>query len=93
MLARDTEQFFIGRPMVAPTKTIVWIHGVLIRFYKKRTQLYRESGREDAIDKALETNVIICKTVAAMLEKILREYDRLIVDTSTKPNVNDYNVL
>ncbi len=42
---------------------------------KKRTQLYRESGREDAIDKALETNVIICKTVAAMLEKILREFD------------------
>ena len=27
------------------------------------------------------------------INKLLREYDRLIVDTSTKPNVNDYNVL
>ena len=25
------------------------------------------------------------------INKLLREYDRLIVDTSTKPNVNDYN--
>lgn len=54
---------------------------------KEREAIYRQSATETEINKGIEENVIICKTSAAMLERILTQ---LGIKIKTVVAPNDY---